>query len=434
MVHVILEKIRITGYTGAMPILALSSSYDITHCLTYVSEIDEQLSLGSSFVMPDFEFRVDNLENVTYFPNYPDCRNFEEYYTRYIVGDSDSGERIRAQRIHVDVRMITATTNKSLFYGALNSLTPANDYGACELTFVATQIMAKALTDMTMENIIRKEAPDSVLEDLENTTYLVPVYDILPKSWGYKQTATKKNIDIISRAATASGLRATMIRIPVKNALEWRSALDYLGDFLRATSCYYVWEDNKFSIYDIKSIWAANAAVAIDEYVTEITKSQAWDEAADDVVIEAGDNKYSGYDTREYSYYQQRPFTSGSTVTFRRAGEMIRGQANRGNNKIIDAPMLNYFYAPNQYAPSDGRRPFPMYNTGYSLAINFMAEKMWLNNRDFWAGHKIQLDCEVAGLDWYYGLAYTIGGKNYKCISTSKNLENELTKLKLVAV
>lgn len=432
-VHVYMHAVAITGRYDGMPVQTVYPGVDITHCLTSVSDIDEQLALSGSFVMPDFEFKVDNINNAEYFPNYPECKNFQAYYEKYIIG---IGESVTASRVYVDVRYITATNNKSLFFGALNSLVPSIDYKSAELSFTATQVMAKAMTDMSMEQVINKVAPYSVVSDLQKTTYNIRLWDMIPAFfWGYNQRAAMRTISVINSEAVASGLTVTMIRVPVKNVMEYRSVLEFVGDMLRAMSCYYVWEDNQFNIYDIKSIWSANASISLDEYLLDITKSEAWDEAVDDVVIEAGDNKYSSYDVFDNTYYERRPFTTNGPVSYRRASEMIRSRAIRGNTKVIDAPMLNYFYAPGQYLPPDGsgRRPYTTYGTGLALAINFMAGKMWLNNREFWATHKTQLDCEVTGLDWYYGRTYTINGTAYRCISTSKNLEMETTKLKLVA-
>ena len=146
-VYVVMEKITQGGTRNGLPVLSVTSRHNITHCLTHVSSIDDFIGLDGDFVIPEFEFRVDNTINGEYFPNYPSCRNFQTYYDNYIKGD----------RVHIDVRYVTATGNVSIFYGALESVLPSINFETAELTFRATHIIKRALTELTMSYLISKD-------------------------------------------------------------------------------------------------------------------------------------------------------------------------------------------------------------------------------------------------------------------------------------
>lgn len=411
-----------------MPTMAIASSHDVTHCITSVGSIEEQLTLNGDFVIPEFEFKVDNIDNAEYFPSYPTCRNFMDYYDAHI--------RAGAKRIHIDVRLITATGNKSIFYGALDSLIPAIDYKTAELTFRATHIIKSGLADLSVERMIQKLAEYAHTKIDMGATSMLYVKGLLSLMYfGWKQSAYWDTFDVFSAEAVKYFMIDNVLQIQANNVREYTNTMDFLGDALRAFSAYYTWEDNKFSFYDIKNIWSAHAAVALDDYMTEINKSEPWEDAADDIVIEAGGNSFSSYDLTDSATTGTRPFTFGSAPTYRRTASMIRGRGKRAGAKVIDAPMLNYFFSPAIFAPPyhAGDRGYTKYASGYVSAIYFMVDMLWLHNRDFWVNHKVKLDCEVAGLNWYVGRPYTILAKNYKCIQTNKDLENETTKLKLVS-
>jgi hypothetical protein len=422
-----MEKMTITRWTNGLPDMTASKT-DVTHCITNVGEIEEQLVCGGDYVMPEFEFRVDNAPNQEYFPNYPGCVCFLDYYNAYIKGD----------RVHVDVVYITATGKKSIFYGALDSTIPALNLKTNEITFRATHIIKSGLTDASVESMIQKYIDPQIASDIESTR-AVSLWALKPNFFGYNQVAAYGSFNIINSGAVKTGLTTRLFYIGLNYVRQYRKAIDWFGDFVRAFSGYIAWDNHKVRIYDIAQLFEANAAVAIDDELSDVIYSGPWEDSADDVDIECGENSYSTLDKRDADTTGRRPFTVNDAPNYKYVNTKLKKRTGRFNNtKIVDAGLFVNVVVPAYKVPSDGsgRRPFTTGaggGTTYVPVFDFVADRLYSMNYDFWAKFRMQLDCEALGLNYYIGRRYTIQGKEYRCVQTTKNLELEKTRLKLVA-
>ena len=421
-VYVVMEKITQSGTRNGLPVLAVTSRHNITHCLTYVSSIDDFIGLDGDFVIPDFEFRVDNTINGEYFPNYPACRNFQTYYDSYIKGD----------RVHIDVHYVTATSNISIFYGALESVIPSINFETAELTFRAIHIIKRALTELTMSYLISK---DPYAGDRRGSVWekYFDVANLLPTEYGLNQTIDYTGLpDYLTTTGAGSKKNYQLLRIHKANLEKYDTQLDFLGDFLRAMSSVIVWHNNKFSCYSIGSVWTANATVALDAVLTEISRSEPWEDHAEDVTVDAGDTKlsYKDFKNKVGDYGDgRRVYTS---IEQRKKIIGLRSKMQNSNSsRVISAAMVEDLRMPTMYYSkiSGQYRGDHKYTI---LLADIIMPYLAAINYSHWCLHRVKLDVEAEGLGYYPGRQYSISGTAYKCTRTDKDLENETTKLTLV--
>ena len=421
-VYVVMEKITQSGTRNGLPVLAVTSRHNITHCLTYVSSIDDFIGLDGDFVIPDFEFRVDNTINGEYFPNYPACRNFQAYYDSYIKGD----------RVHIDVHYVTATSNISIFYGALESVIPSINFETAELTFRATHIIKRALTELTMSYLISK---DPYAGDRRGSVWekYFDVANLLPTEYGLNQTIDYTGLpDYLTTTGAGSKKNYQLLRIHKANLEKYDTQLDFLGDFLRAMSSVIVWHNNKFSCYSIGSVWTANATVALDAVLTEISRSEPWEDHAEDVTVDAGDTKlsYKDFKNKVGDYGDGRRVYTSTEQRKKIIGLRSKMQ-NSNSSRVISAAMVEDLRMPTMYYSkiSGQYRGDHKYTI---LLADIIMPYLAAINYSHWCLHRVKLDVEAEGLGYYPGRQYSISGTAYKCTRTDKDLENETTKLTLV--
>lgn len=421
-VYVVMEKITQGGTRNGLPVLSVTSRHNITHCLTHVSSIDDFIGLDGDFVIPEFEFRVDNTINGEYFPNYPSCRNFQTYYDNYIKGD----------RVHIDVRYVTATGNVSIFYGALESVLPSINFETAELTFRATHIIKRALTELTMSYLISK---DPYSGDRRGSVWekYFDVANLLPTEYGLNQTIDYSGLpDYLTTTGAGSKKNYQLLRIHKTNLEKYDTQLDFLGDFLRAMSSVIVWHNNKFSCYSVGSVWTANATAALDAVLTEISKSEPWDDHAEDVTIDAGDTKlsYKDYKNKVGDYGDGRRVYTSTEQRKKIIGLRSKIQ-NSNSSRVISAAMVEDLRMPTMYYSkiSGQYRGDHKYTI---LLADIIMPYLAAINYSHWCLHRVKLGVEAEGLGYYPGRQYSISGTAYKCTRTDKDLENETTKLTLV--
>lgn len=421
-VYVVMEKITQGGTRNGLPVLSVTSRHNITHCLTHVSSIDDFIGLDGDFVIPEFEFRVDNTINGEYFPNYPSCRNFQTYYDNYIKGD----------RVHIDVRYVTATGNVSIFYGALESVLPSISFETAELTFRATHIIKRALTELTMSYLISK---DPYSGDRRGSVWekYFDVANLLPTEYGLNQTIDYSGLpDYLTTTGAGSKKNYQLLRIHKTNLEKYDTQLDFLGDFLRAMSSVIVWHNNKFSCYSVGSVWTANATAPLDAVLTEISKSEPWEDHAEDVTIDAGDTKlsYKDYKNKVGDYGDGRRVYTSTEQRKKIIGLRSKIQ-NSNSSRVISAAMVEDLRMPTMYYSkiSGQYRGDHKYTI---LLADIIMPYLAAINYSHWCLHRVKLDVEAEGLGYYPGRQYSISGTAYKCTRTDKDLENETTKLTLV--
>lgn len=421
-VYVVMEKITQGGTRNGLPVLSVTSRHNITHCLTHVSSIDDFIGLDGDFVIPEFEFRVDNTINGEYFPNYPSCRNFQTYYDNYIKGD----------RVHIDVRYVTATGNVSIFYGALESVLPSINFETAELTFRATHIIKRALTELTMSYLISK---DPYSGDRRGSVWekYFDVANLLPTEYGLNQTIDYSGLpDYLTTTGAGSKKNYQLLRIHKTNLEKYDTQLDFLGDFLRAMSSVIVWHNNKFSCYSVGSVWTANATAALDAVLTEISKSEPWEDHAEDVTIDAGDTKlsYKDYKNKVGDYGDGRRVYTSTEQRKKIIGLRSKIQ-NSNSSRVISAAMVEDLRMPTMYYSkiSGQYRGDHKYTI---LLADIIMPYLAAINYSHWCLHRVKLGVEAEGLGYYPGRQYSISGTAYKCTRTDKDLENETTKLTLV--
>lgn len=421
-VYVVMEKITQGGTRNGLPVLSVTSRHNITHCLTHVSSIDDFIGLDGDFVIPEFEFRVDNTINGEYFPNYPSCRNFQTYYDNYIKGD----------RVHIDVRYVTATGNVSIFYGALESVLPSISFETAELTFRATHIIKRALTELTMSYLISK---DPYSGDRRGSVWekYFDVANLLPTEYGLNQTIDYSGLpDYLTTTGAGSKKNYQLLRIHKTNLEKYDTQLDFLGDFLRAMSSVIVWHNNKFSCYSVGSVWTANATAALDAVLTEISKSEPWEDHAEDVTIDAGDTKlsYKDYKNKVGDYGDGRRVYTSTEQRKKIIGLRSKIQ-NSNSSRVISAAMVEDLRMPTMYYSkiSGQYRGDHKYTI---LLADIIMPYLAAINYSHWCLHRVKLGVEAEGLGYYPGRQYSISGTAYKCTRTDKDLENETTKLTLV--
>lgn len=421
-VYIVMEKITQSGVRNGLPVLAVTSRHNITHCLTSVGTLDDFIGLDGDFVIPEFTFKIDNCNNSTYWPNYPACHNFLEYYNAYIKGS----------RVHVDVHYVTALDNVSIFYGALESLIPAIDYQKQELTFRATHIIKKALTEQTMSYLISKDpyAGDrrgSVWEKYFDVSYL------LPSEYGLNQTIDYSGLpDYLTTTGSGTKKNYQLLKIHKANLEKYDSQLDFLGDFLRAMSSVIVWHNNRFSVYSIGSVWSTETTVALDEVLTDITKSEPWEDHAEDVTVDAGDTKlsYKDFINKVGDYGDGRRTYTADEVRKHVRGLRSKVQ-NSNNSRSISASMVEDLRMPTMYYSKISGQYRGDHKYTILLADIIMPHLATINY-SYWCRNNIKIDVEAEGLGYYPGRQYSILGTDYKCTKTDKDLENETTKLTLV--
>lgn len=421
-VYVVMEKITQGGTRNGLPVLSVTSRHNITHCLTHVSSIDDFIGLDGDFVIPEFEFRVDNTINGEYFPNYPSCRNFQTYYDNYIKGD----------RVHIDVRYVTATGNVSIFYGALESVLPSINFETAELTFRATHIIKRALTELTMSYLISK---DPYSGDRRGSVWekYFDVANLLPTEYGLNQTIDYSGLpDYLTTTGAGSKKNYQLLRIHKTNLEKYDTQLDFLGDFLRAMSSVIVWHNNKFSCYSVGSVWTANATAPLDAVLTEISKSEPWEDHAEDVTIDAGDTKlsYKDYKNKVGDYGDGRRVYTSTEQRKKIIGLRSKIQ-NSNSSRVISAAMVEDLRMPTMYYSkiSGQYRGDHKYTI---LLADIIMPYLAAINYSHWCLHRVKLGVEAEGLGYYPGRQYSISGTAYKCTRTDKDLENETTKLTLV--
>ena len=439
-ISIYMENITVGTLRSGLPELTIASRHDVTHCITKVGTLQDFICMDGDFVIPEFEFSLDNTDNETYWPNYPDVRNCQEYYTKYIKGG----------RVHVDVRYITATSNISLFYGCLDSTIPAINYDTAEITFRATHIIKRSLTEISMSWIISQ---DPYTGDRRGSVWekYFDLPDLLPKSFGPGQMFSYANLpDYLTTVNSGTKKNYSLLRIHKSNLEQYDTQLDFLGDFLRSMVSNIVWVNNTFSVYPITTIWAANATMALDDYLTEITKSEPWEDAASDVMVDAGETSLTHKDylakTGDYSDGRRvrrtyigrdddrRDFVNGwySVSSSRKIRYGIRSSVmNSNGTRTIDAQLIDHLRIPTMY--------YNLISTQYKsehpysiLLADIIMPHLVTAAHSFWCTHKVKLEVEAEGLAYYPGRQYSIAGTAWKCVQTEKDLEMETTKLTIV--